>query len=91
MLTSLEINTMSRHLFYLAAASLGIAAHATAVDVQFRQLDWLDENGMVMIPFSAVGEVEFSFDPTNPDDQQFLFDLGGGWVNIIAIPIRWRL
>jgi hypothetical protein len=56
---------------------------AQAANVEFRQLNWLNDDGSMQIFASAVGEAEFAFNAGDPQDQQFLQDLGGGYINVV--------
>jgi hypothetical protein len=78
-----------KHRTYLAVivATLCAARVAGAGDLEFRQLNWLDDQGGMMIECSRVGE--FYFDPwaSHPIDEQFLEANGGGWINVaIEVP-----
>ncbi len=84
---------MKKILLVTVAALLG-SGPVLAVEVEFAQLNWLDEEGNVMIPASQVGEATFHFDPANPDDQQLLEWNGGGFVNLLVAatpdgPFEW--
>ena len=68
------------------AALLLAASSAFAVDVSFRQLNWLNDDGSMGIFASQVGEAEFHFDASNPDDQIFLLPNGGGYINVVMQP-----
>ncbi|MCP3904900.1 MAG: hypothetical protein GY715_14845 [Planctomycetes bacterium] len=70
----------------LVAAALFLTSPAWAVDCQVRQLDWLDDDVGVLIPFSRVGEIVFTFDPADPEDQ-ILFNLG--YVNVLLNDNFW--
>ncbi len=68
------------------ALCLGVLATtpALAVDVDIAQLDWLGPEGEAMIPSSRIFQATFSFDADNPEDEQFLADFGGGWINLVV-------
>jgi len=52
-----------------------------AARVGFTQLNWLADNGTVLVPFSRVGVAEFSFSPA---DDQLLERNGGGYINLVT-------
>ncbi len=67
----------------------------SGVEVEFGQLNWLDEAGNVMIFASQVGEATFHFDPGDPFDQQLLV-WGGGYLNLLVAatpdgPFEWAV
>ncbi|MFG0252378.1 MAG: hypothetical protein ACF8NJ_05835, partial [Phycisphaerales bacterium JB038] len=72
--------SLTRTMLALLLAA-GSAAHAA--NVEFRQLNWLADDGTMLVFASAVGEAEFSFDGADPADQQLLQSNGGAFVNIV--------
>ncbi|MCK4873063.1 MAG: hypothetical protein KAS72_10090 [Phycisphaerales bacterium] len=66
-----------------AMLTLAVGAIASAVIPTFQQLNWMDANGMDLIPFSRVCEMDLDPQSTDPFDQQFLEVNGGGWVNVV--------
>ncbi|MCK4873064.1 MAG: dockerin type I repeat-containing protein [Phycisphaerales bacterium] len=70
-----------------ATVILAIGSASSAVEVEFHQLNWLDENGDVMIEFSRVCDVELHPHTSDPADIAFLEVYGGGWINIsVQVP-----
>ncbi len=67
----------------ILALILAGGSAANAANVEFRQLNWMADDGTVLVFASAVGEAEFVFDGADPADQQFLQDQGGAFVNIV--------
>ena len=62
-------------------ASLRVAAVEPNGQVQFRQLNWLDDAGNPLVPFSRIAVAELSF---SNGDAQLLLQNGGGYVNIVS-------
>ncbi|MHC5115194.1 MAG: hypothetical protein ACYTGP_12290 [Planctomycetota bacterium] len=69
-------------------AAVALAAPARGVDCQISQLDWLNSDDSVLFPFSRVCEIQFFFDPADPQDQ-ILFDLG--FVNVVLNDKYWAV
>lgn len=63
------------------AVALSLAVSASAVQVQFTQLDWLGDDGAVLYPSSRVGEAELFFEPSLADQ---VFVRQGAYVNIVT-------